>query len=530
MNNENLVKLPKQVEEINSHLDSNAKIITDACMLGANPIVADNTQFIQQALDNAGHVVISQAGIYNVKRLVIKSNTVFELKAGVKLRLKDNTSDHILVNENWKSTTKKDYNIEIIGGEWDGNMTTNPATGGFQSDLYPGIGVVLNNIQNLKIRNIVNSGNYPKYCFLIANAENVIEENIRMVNGSDGLHHQAPCKNIDIRNITGATHDNMIAFTIGDYTNYVISENGDFENITINNVYSDLSIPVMDLIRFVGDGKNGNGRSRNVTINNVIGNTGTQELIKVLGADQAVPNAYLNKTIVENMKLSNLKKVSSTNSNILYIDGRVNTLELDKLIDINSPSGANRSVTVFLGENSNVTNLKITNSYIENIGAGSAFFATRQQVPVNIIIDDSFVKIDTLYLTDRDHSIENTLNIKNSKIIIGKLLNLSSNDLVNLKLQNCDITTTDSTKKCIYLNSKGKVYIQSLMSSIKPYLDVAGNSVPATLRINCTDLEYNYALANLTPQKWDKINCTISWEPLGVGLFIFNGTAFQKMY
>ncbi|WP_187393470.1 hypothetical protein [Bacillus sp. E214] len=215
--------------------------------------------------------------------------------------------------------TSYDENISLVGGFFDLNGSTNPTNRMISTGKFLGIGIVFNNVKNLIINNTKKIGASTKYCYLLANIIGGKFENINTVNNSDGLHFQSQCKNIQINNITGLTHDNMIAFTTGDYRTYVISEDEDFENINISNVYSDPAQSAKDLIRFIGAGKNCTGKHKNVKITNVKGITGTNPLIVFMYADQAVSNPYLTKTILENVEVSNIQKLDGSGGRLLYI-------------------------------------------------------------------------------------------------------------------------------------------------------------------------------------------------------------------
>ena len=77
---------------VTTHL---ADISNDAAHFGADPSLSDNTSFIQNALDKCGIVTIKKAGDYYVKTLYIGSDTTFVLGNGVRLVLKDNTSNFL---------------------------------------------------------------------------------------------------------------------------------------------------------------------------------------------------------------------------------------------------------------------------------------------------------------------------------------------------------------------------------------------------------------------------------------------------
>ena len=389
-----------------------------------NDGITDNTDIIQNALDNSNYIRISKKGTYITRRLIIHDNTTFELADGVILKQKDNNSDYIIVNDKWENTDGSyNTNIKIIGGHYDINGVNNPRTGNIIDGLYAGIGIVLNNVRNLEVRNIKEIGNALKYCFLVANIENGLFENINCINESDGLHFQAPCKNIEVTNLTGTCHDNLLPFTIGDYPAVVLSENGDFDNINIKNIYS--KGETIDVIRFVGNGKNGIGTFRNITIDNVEASCPNTGVIEIFNSDQASPNDYLKATYIENIKISNVRNNSQTKRGVINVFGKVDLLTID---NIKQAKGVidNRIIALFRG--SDVGVLNINNCEVTNDNQSSTQLIFEQGNPI--------------------------ININNSKFKIkGNLIKFVTDNVINVNISNCDI----NCNKMFVANGTGNI-------------------------------------------------------------------------
>ena len=278
-----------------------ADIVTDVKLTQG----ADSTAIIQAALNKKGHVRIVSQGTFLTGQLIIDSDTKFELLPGVKLKKKDGANSYILTNKaNVDGVRNK--NIHLIGGEWDMNSVNNPDNGG-DSSVNPlnwsGIGILFNKVDNLTITDIADIGNEWKYCFLIADINGLKIDNITMHNESDGLHFQPPLKNVEISNIGGVTHDDLISFTMGDYNRYAVGKTGHIENVEVINVYGGEGTD--QLIKLVGDGLDGLSKFKNMRFSN-LGGYAYLAAVNILKDDQAAANDYLHGTHLENVVFENI--------------------------------------------------------------------------------------------------------------------------------------------------------------------------------------------------------------------------------
>ena len=228
-------------------------------------------------------------------------------------------------------------NITLIGGIYEFNGVTNPQTGAYLDGLFSGHGILLNGVDGLTIRNIKNAGNALKYAFLIANVTNVLVENCHVENSSDGFHFQPPCKNIHLKNLTGSTGDNFISFTIGDYTMHTVSEDGNGENILIENIHVGTpDKPTNEPIRFVGNGKSKTGYFDNIVIRNVTAYLRAgKAIINFMKGDTIEGNIYLTGTTIIKAKISNISCLNDTSQYLILAESDFRVLEIDGLnIDV----------------------------------------------------------------------------------------------------------------------------------------------------------------------------------------------------
>lgn len=431
------------IATINEQLDS---IAIEVSKYGASPLLEDNAIYIQKALNETGIVMITKPGIYNTSGLVIKSNTILILGKDVILRLKNGANQYLIVNEHWKKEeTIWDENIHIIGGTFDFNKENNTNyNGNIQVGEYIGCGIVLNHIKNFSVTNINKLTNAKKYCILYGNAINGKFENIRIENDSDGIHAQCNLKNIDINNISGVTGDNMIPFTLGDYTHYTLSDEGDIENITISNIYGDIDTPQMDMIRFIGSGKNNVNKIKNVKIKNVKGNTGDLPLIWFMNTDTPDGNIYLKNTVVENIEIDNIEKTNGNNY-LISFTSRIKNLKIKNLTfegDISTQLFYfNNTIENFEIENFNIKG-KITKDNIKIFKTdGLANLYLFLMNNINIMLEN-----ETLYNTSlfelRMYGVNQSIKFNNYNIIFpnGILIENSqsngNNAINNISLEN----------------------------------------------------------------------------------------------
>ncbi|HII0415939.1 TPA: hypothetical protein ACYX8Z_005225 [Klebsiella pneumoniae] len=119
---------------------------------------------------------------------------------------------------------KADTNIEVdiqgrIDGNWRGNSTA--STTDFD-ERVKFMGMSFWGVNNLTIR-LNDAFNIRKYAVLLANVRNVHVPRINFYNFSDGLHIQPPFVGISVGTLAGATGDDLLALTNGDYEAYQLS-------------------------------------------------------------------------------------------------------------------------------------------------------------------------------------------------------------------------------------------------------------------------------------------------------------------
>lgn len=509
------------------------------------PTGIDDSANIQTLLDLGGHVIINKPGTYIVGRLTIGDYTTLELGKGVTLKKKDGTNNYILVNKGHLTSTRNKF-VHIKGGIWDLNKTGNPtSTGNLTTNpqSWPGLGVLFHGVDNLKITDIENIGNESKYCFLIADATNIYANTIDFNNTSDGLHFQPPIYNCRIENITGTTGDDLIAFTAGDYIKYALCRTGNFENVTIDNVYS---TSVVEHVRLVGCGSDGNSIFKNFKISNLSGYVASRSVC-LLGSDTVDGNIDLASTKVENIIIENMQPIfTQINKSCVEMGAKGNltikncTIESQQYMygflyvtgtDVDSIKleNINSRLTTDTIEyliNTTATSL-IKKLTLDNVRFRSTVINVASTIMLltgavdMLTINNSDINIlSGLMNTTFIRSTTATINVSNSTLITKLAFLVYSKAKINIS--NSLIT---NSFKCIYLTTTTEVQINAVNTPIIVTTNTVGS---AKLSINGIVLEWNDLLSLLTPIKGDMVRCTSASEPLGVGVMYYNGSAWQR--
>ena len=366
--------------DLNSQIKDieNNNIFIDAQFYGAKgDDLTDNTSIFQKIIDDKNYLFISKPGIYRTKTLIVKSNTTIHICEGVTLKLQYQTRNYLITNN-----SEYIENFSIIGG---GKLNfafgaDNHKTGAYKDGEFPGHGIFLNHCKNIRYENITMTG-AQKYSSLIVDCENFIGENIYFDDTeSDGLHFQPPFKNGYINNIKGKTGDDFVALTLGDYPDYEVSNVGDFENISISNLYGN---ECMCLVKITGSGLDSAYKFKNIKVDGLYGTT-THGSVRIMDDTSALVNTYPENVVIKNnfttktttgysdieLKCAggNVVIDNMTPSTSSLVTIRISN-NLDNLIIKNLVGSLNASTFLQLESNANVENLKFENVNLKNFSS-----------------------------------------------------------------------------------------------------------------------------------------------------------------
>lgn len=500
---------------------------------GANPgnTASINKQAIQNALNCKGIVRIQTAGTYLINgTLTIDSNTKFELGDNVTIKLAPSTSKYLIKNSD---QVNGNVNIEINGGIWDADYTNNPATGAYPS-LWGGHGIFFHKIKNLKYRNMFVQG-CPKYSFLTVDCEDFVAENIRFNNPSDGLHFQPPLKKAFIRNVSGTTGDDMVAFTLGDYTNYQVSNVGNFEDILVDGV---IGVNAKNLVKLTGSGlsslysfkrimiQNLSGTVTNeavfiqddgtnlintkidaVTIKNVAVRGNTNPLIFLYptgGGDLTLENIQSYENVdairlgvsntshrIDRMTVKGLRLLNSSTSNGIRIDGTVTTLTVN---DMEVISGINGSAIQINGI--------VTKAVLNNIDLVGQSTGSGKLLGLGSVSNAPLIFI-------------NNATIRTSPYIMF----LSNPNISVITINNSNFTGITTP---ILVNTAGGI-IRLLGSGITTDKVNLNPTTQNGAVISMNNRDWLVDITKLTPTAWDTVYNTNAGATVASGLAIYDG-------
>lgn len=557
-------KLGDRLDSVDSQLEH---IVRDVSFYGANPSLSDNTNIIQGCLDMKGHIKISKPGIYFVRGLKIDSDTTFECLEGVTIKLIENTRNYVLTNKDYINGNK---NIKLIGGIYDNNSENGNDANGAYSDIskYCGFGIHLENIQNLEIKN-VKGMNSSKYSISICKADNVRVENISFDTFSDGIHFQPPLRNCVIDTVTGSTGDDMVSFTLGDYSLYRVSNEGNFENIEVKNVDAVCKEHNgQSAVKVTGSGLNNEYYFKNFKIKNIYGNilgvnieddlydTTSNDLKLTKVIDFELENIVATYVTPTNRRLNILLK-NTGGGNIVVNKCNIKSLNLYSFIklegckldsltlnDVKKESGANGVILDYRDGYPSI----LTNLYINNLKYDMA--ESRNFYALDLTGHD----IKNLYIKNIQFSghtnidggllkLNNNTDDFKTNIFIDKFIFSAGHKLFLFKSP-ADVYISDGTNitkdeyiKTFYIDERlnssttgVRINARNVNGDMTMRHTLQDGSNTCPISINMDSGNYNERTDRLTPRMYDKVICTTddSSEP-NKGYIIWNGDSWVKL-
>ncbi|CZV81655.1 Uncharacterised protein [Enterobacter hormaechei] len=251
-----------------------------------------------------GDIRFEKPGTYITDRTwVLRSGTRLWIGPGVTIKLANGSNVPVFKNYSYANSSAVDAYIEIWGSgtiDYNGANQTVVGLGSMAS--------ILKGITSLKIGGGIKVIGANKYAWLVCNVTYLTAVGLNFDTNSDGLHCQPPIRHAYIRNLKGKTGDDMLAFTIGDYANYNISEPGDFSDVDAEGLFCNYALCA---VKITGDGTGNFVRFR---ISGIYGDT-EQSVVRVWG------DANLTKTVVKNLTIENIfAKPGSTGSEFAAIE------------------------------------------------------------------------------------------------------------------------------------------------------------------------------------------------------------------
>lgn len=208
----------------------------------------DDTIKIQSLLDKGGVVNIDNGDYFICKTLIIHSDTKLVLAPNTRLILKDNARCSLIENEHFRGGGR-DYNIQVIGGIFDGNsdnqgfdcydLIEHRNDFSYDPDRYSGKLIRFCHVDKITLKNLT-VRNPNGYGIQIGDTIDFIVKDIFFdynwhYGCTDGVHINGPAREGVIENLSGTTNDDMVSLTPVDEQHAECSE-GEIKNVIIRNV------------------------------------------------------------------------------------------------------------------------------------------------------------------------------------------------------------------------------------------------------------------------------------------------------
>ena len=238
--------------------------------------IHDDTKALQELLDGRGTITLSR-GVYKVSApLKIHDNTCLSLAPDAEIFLADGANCAVIENDSLPHKgALVNHNITIRGGVWNGNNANQQrrkreewrALTHFEDDFYFGIFMRFVGVENLTVENLTVK-DPESYAMLICAAENFTVQHIKfdynmLRLNMDGVHIQGPSRFGHIRDIKGATSDDMVALNCDDIFACEITR-GDISEVSIDGLYCENGYTAVRLLSC-------GSQMRNISIRNVFG-------------------------------------------------------------------------------------------------------------------------------------------------------------------------------------------------------------------------------------------------------------------
>ena len=210
----------------------------------------DDTLALQEMLDKKGIITIERPGTYLIsKTLIIHSDTRLVCSPGVIFLAAPYSKCALIENEHFADASAKDYNIEILGGIWDGNCDNMGLDAVYEAlhreddpydpKLFKGKLLRFAHVEQIVLEKLTVK-NPVSYGIQIAASRGFVVRDIYFdynwhFGTTDGVHINGPSCDGVIENLYGTTNDDMVSLTTIDESHAEISM-GEISNISIRNV------------------------------------------------------------------------------------------------------------------------------------------------------------------------------------------------------------------------------------------------------------------------------------------------------
>jgi hypothetical protein len=280
------------------------------------------TNALQNALNKTGHVYVPYSNRRYIidDRLLIKSNTLFDIHFADTIYLADGTNTVMIRNFTTDTVGITDHNITVRGGIWDNNWTNNQGTNAvssvylmLQSDKtnpIRGIAGTLDfvGIRHLKVLNLtVRNGHlFPIH---ISHGERIEVGHIFFDRDaetiSDGVHLSTPQYDFYVHDIAGKNGDDVVA--LGAWEWLIANpggQSGDIRKGTIERIKTDTC--AWSLVKMYTGNTGGQGGIYDVVVKDIKGISKNQAFYWGTTIDQANPEHTTGYGKISNVTMTDI--------------------------------------------------------------------------------------------------------------------------------------------------------------------------------------------------------------------------------
>ena len=233
--------------------------------------VHDDTKALQALLDQGGALTVPDGCYLISDTLVLHDDTCLRLSHNAVIRLAEGACCYMLTNDRCYAQGRNRH-ITVEGGIWDGNNAHQRRGKIFpEKPYYLGMVMRFQGVEDLTVRDVIYK-DPESYALLIMDADRFTVENITfdynmLRPNMDGVHVQGPARNGFIRNIKGATNDDLVALNCDDRLDdgeQPMNTKGEIENVTVDGLFAENGYTAVRLLSC-------GSAMRNIVIRNVFG-------------------------------------------------------------------------------------------------------------------------------------------------------------------------------------------------------------------------------------------------------------------
>jgi hypothetical protein len=498
----------------------------------------DDTTAIQAILTaNPGKRITGRPGSsYRISApLVIASGTTLDM-TGCTVTLIAGSNCRMIQNAALSGSGARDVDITIRGGYWD--RGANGAT--TSNDSHS---IVLHRADRVSVTDIrFTATGACKYSIYLCDVTQANVARCDITSTSDGVHITGPASDITVRDIAGATDDDIVSFTGRDYTSYELTAGGgSISNVVVENVnqgsvgatnavklLSGAAMTLSDVsVRNVTIGvANGSGVSILSDPVNVSTVGGTIRNVSIdgvrCGSTSAVDVAH---PAVNGLSISNVAMTANTAGRAISFNQAGTTVTdvfIDKLAVV---SGYTRPM-IHIGSGATVTSLKVSN--VNAPLAAGGYVLSSSGTTGHIQMQNITLSGGSLGYLDAS-SVHPVIAIDNLHITPPGG-GLGYYGAVDIEVQLSNVTGVPTNEYLVdnySMNSTTVMKAQNIVGTATNHIHKSGSNTPKTRAVG---LSVRCDVSLLTPVAGDVATNTNAALACGVGPVISNGTLWKHLY